>query len=281
MTPEQIMQGLQYIKDDYLLEAKAPAARRNRTVRPGKIALIAACLCVALLGTAFAAEIAGGGILSFFFGQPSPIKEEENKIHDGFVYQTDYENLIQFPVSAFPEDVQNLVLLAEEQPFVYNVFSSWDEAEKWLGIPLPFSSFLESAEPISMQNLLGQMIHCTTSTKVSGGLLQYTSVRAYYRVQPGSFPVDIAITASVRTEHDNVETAEKTFAYPRGTELVSEQYLLPSGTTATIVSVESFSGITDHYALFLVDGIDYEIRTTSGNGILALTTLKQVLDTFQ
>lgn len=124
MNQERIMEAMSHI-DPALVEGAdcgRPEARRVRWRSP---AMIAACLCLVLAGTALAAELAGVRIAWTGPGSEEWLKE------NGVAYTVENE-LAYFPLDSFSEEVAALSSEVQNQTVSWP-FASWDELEEYLG----------------------------------------------------------------------------------------------------------------------------------------------------
>lgn len=131
MKKEQVLDLMNAVPADLVEEAgvERPVKRRlSRVIRTG---LIAVCLCLALLGTAFAAAPEAMAALI----ERLSVSTVSNEDHSGYTIQGD---MVQYPLSAFSP-----ALLAasegRESPAapVSLTFDTWDEVQAFLGGNIP------------------------------------------------------------------------------------------------------------------------------------------------
>lgn len=270
---------------------KEPVKRRSvRTLRAG---LIAAALCVAMLGTAGAAQ---------FLGARIDWQAEDPLRSGGSSYGAKVDTTC-FPADSFPQQIQDM---AGQGSLVGKNFKSWAELEEFLGQDLPDSAALGSAKPgpravVSGTEKGGTNILLCVSTCKQG----IFSIEA-----TGHYVLDgiwIEQEARIYTDkaEENYKEIDKEFEsgdiliYEDGSEMMTDEtYTTPNGLTATIVTVVLPEGhgrsSTRYNAHFSISGIQYRVTAsfyragmTGAEAAAAedpahtLAVLKQVLDDFQ
>lgn len=122
MKPEHIVAELQHVKDEYLLELNAPT-RRRRAPRWGIIA--AACLCAALISSAFAVS----GIVRLV----SDLSPSEHGPH--------YEvtgTVGKFPLSMFSDELIEASETRGTLAVVQRQFATWPEVKNFIGTDISY-----------------------------------------------------------------------------------------------------------------------------------------------
>lgn len=132
----EALDGLRFSEDakrrmmDHLMEQKEEKTMKKRNIRPLRTGLIAAALCLALAGTAFAATAAYQLMIQLYSD-----KEIDGGHYAGFSV---YGDFTQFPLSAFSPE---LIAACEENrdPFgiVQPRFSTRKEVQDFLGHAIP------------------------------------------------------------------------------------------------------------------------------------------------
>ena len=122
----KLFQGVTDVGDDLIEEAGT--VRKRKKMTPWRGAAIAACLCLALVGTAGAVAGVGGVHIKWLDGVA--MREEDRS-----GYAVTDEGLTKFPLSCFPEEV--LALGKEPNENGVNsgkkYFEFWEELEQLLG----------------------------------------------------------------------------------------------------------------------------------------------------
>ena len=120
----KLFQGVTDVGDDLIEEAGT--VRKRKKMTPWRGAAIAACLCLALVGTAGAVAGVGGVHIKWLDGVA--MREEDRS-----GYAVTDEGLTKFPLSCFPEEV--LALGKEPNENGVNsgkkYFEFWEELEQF------------------------------------------------------------------------------------------------------------------------------------------------------
>lgn len=287
MSEEKVLEAMEYIDAALVQEASAPAPGKKRKF---KHIWIAACLCLLVSGTAFAAQIAG--IPQLILQVFSRGEGSHYTVAGGAAF---------FPAESLSEEIR---ALAEEYPegSVGKAFNTWEEMEGFIGVNLQDNPVLESASAgkgTKINNVMGKYVaNILTNAQ---GLESVWFFGGYYLHGNGDVQdaVSIMVQGALCTEQvENQEYGEGRF-YQEGTRLTQESYTAPSGLKAEIIQVErperggieinetgservvTVEPCTDYIALFSLNGIRYTLRAEyDKNPELALSTLKEVLDGF-
>ena len=132
--------------DPALVEQAAGPARRHSARRPLRTGLIAACLCAALLGSAWAANQIGGFQSLKFFEDlllPAELSDDGEALgeahYDGYTLEGGIDFL------ALEDLPQEALDMAAEHPAstVGLDLTSWEEAEAYFGLELPENAYLQ------------------------------------------------------------------------------------------------------------------------------------------
>lgn len=133
MKKEQVLHLMDAIEPDLIEEADLQAPAKRRMPKAVRTGLIAACLCLALLGTAFAANPEAVAELIARF---TPVRAEPVVHEDG---AAGYH--ISFAPSRYPIDSFSPALLAagenRESDFIHFEFDTWAEAHAFIGESIP------------------------------------------------------------------------------------------------------------------------------------------------
>ena len=205
--------------------------------RPLRMTLIAACVCIALIGTAFAAA-AGFGIFTWDNGDDTVTWESREKL---FSYD-----------SVTDESRQNFEKTDPETEIVAEVMGSWQEIQERTGVDLIDSALLDGAE---LANYWPRQCYTVT---------YYPDIINVYRghIIDG---VTVNLYASVRMEgyegtdgevYSTVHTFEK--------EAAGKTYTLADGTVVYYGTNEYMAGskVTEFSANFIHDGVEYSLNVT-------------------
>lgn len=274
-----------------LTQKNGQSAGKRRAFRPLRAGLIAACLCLVLVGTAGAVQ---------FFGVRIDLQSNPDYPGDNY---TVTGGIAFFPADSFPQQVHDMAVLHE---MTGKNFKSWAQMEEFLGRELPNSTALESAQS-------GPVVKVSGSEKGTHILLKVYAVDQGLVLvgAEGHYVLDgIWIKQSAVIYTDKMEENYKeyglegeefdggvTMLYEKGSVMTEETYTTPNGLTATIVGVmpppDSDCLIAEYNAHFSIDGMQYRIgASTYAVGMTAvdvaaaddpahtLEVLKRVLDGF-
>lgn len=273
MKKEQVLDLMNAVPPDLIEEAdvQAPAKRH-----PPKIAwtgLIAACLCLATIGTAAAVHYSG-------------VRTETDE--DGTVWFLG--GIAQYPYALFSEELKAL----EGEPSA-KAFDSWQEMEDFIGFDLVDNPLLD-ANPSPYKFFWSESVKGRCILSISAG---------QDRMYPlGKFLIDeydIRLEGTLHTDHipDDLkdfyenEWDPGTIGIPyqedgSTKEIAQELYTTPSGLDVQIVTKIQKDGFCVIYAGFSINGVAYTISIPCHNKEGAYGTtldgaqavLIQVLDSF-
>lgn len=251
--------GITGVGDDLIKEAGT--ARKRKKTASWRWGLVAACLCAALLGTAFAA--ANPEAVAQFI-QRLTVQVEDSGYHVSGASMTKY------PVNRFSP----AVLKASEEresPVVTLSFSTWDETRAFLGKNIPVVWPDEGREwdaPFYVY-----LFHVETE-QLWGIDINSTSISRQEEV-----------CIQIRTEHWKGEGASSGLGIAEGTVEALGSYSMPNGSIAEMVK---YLGTEEHpqastMGHFMKDGILYDVTTfgTVSTEEEMTANLKAVLDSFQ
>lgn len=258
----KLFQGVTEVGED-LIEEAGTAPRRKKTA-VWRWGAIAACLCLALAGTAAAVQFFGVRIVNG---------------DDGFIR-------LQGGVAYRPYDSLSDEIKATEGELVTIPFDSWPEVEEFIGVELMDNPVLD-ASPAEH--------YFSVWDDVSGRFLVSTSVGLYMVRASGCYEiggVDINVECELFTDRmlaryeDHGETWDETFRgyrFPDGTALAQDAYTASNGLEAQIMEVDRPDGSRDTcLAAFSLNGVPFLVRAHSRSGMEeARAALIQVLDGFQ
>ena len=219
------------------LTERDPEKKPKRPVRPLRVALIAACVCLALVGTAFAAT-GGFGIFSTPNGDGTVTRVYREKLHP-------YDSLTD-------EAKQNLEETDPENEIIYEVMGSWQEVQERTGVDLIDSALLDGAE---LANYWPRQ--CYTVTFFPESINVHRS-----HIIDG---VTVNLTASVRMEGYGGTDGE---VYSHGHTLDeatnNKSYILADGTVVYYYINEYMAGskVSEFWASFIHNGVEYSMNVT-------------------
>lgn len=264
--------------------AAAEPGKRPR-VRPWRTWLVAAVVCMALVGMAVAAK--SPELLLFWENKPD--------IGDGYSVQYTVEFL---PADTFSPEVA--ALAAAEEPNNHKYFDTWDEMEQFIGLDLADNPVLDEAEPGSLGTQPWDMDHTEQGTthilllpvcEDDGELSIVQCMGSYVLdgvwVRMMEFAYTERAKGTIYYHMGSVGDGERPMfgmVCPEGSETSEETYTTPSGLTALIVKTvwQSKGGGAMCDAHFQINGAAFSL-TVGGDKAEpdhAMETLKRVLDGF-
>ena len=318
MTPEQILNGLQNVNDEYLLDAAAPVRCRKCGLRSLRIAVAAACLCAALVGGALAAE-AIWGVPVFKPMDTNPLTGEAwNGFSTvigvpetaGTVENSDVNGVFKQPVESFGRTVRDAAANLPDNTAGQMSFTSWEKAEEFLGVDLMNNSVLAKAQPglvfYGDGNSVKEAVCQVDYTAVDGILIGTRASSVWYlnyvdlplpergedteedTAISGSVPVRVNVVVQSYTSRSPIAPGDMflSLGFPDDYTLASDTYTTPSGLAVNVVAVshhnEVYGQTTEYYAQFALNGNAVTVSANCApDADHALATLKQVLDAFQ
>lgn len=271
-TYKNLMMQQQMSKDaDAVFYEKLETVMLKKQLPVRKAAVIAACLCLLIPVTVWAAESIFGVV------KVTQCQRPVSDSKPGIGMDIVYENISDHSLKDLPDHLQNL---NENFDILHN---SWQEAEAYLGIDLISNPVLEAEDTGKLSAWKEPGKVCCSRYFVLDGQLFYSNVYAAY--QRGDLGVDVK--AAVSFDHP---TADKTFVqqYCHGTSITfqqfpgrprtinTEEYCNPAGIPMLITTVSKEKPrdvFDDSYlfcqAFFAVNDVSYSVIVE-----------KQTFDTF-
>lgn len=259
-----------------LYEKMEQPATRHKSVR-WQAALAAACIVLMIPLTAIAVEN--------IFSTPK-VKLGKLDWHDSpNGYSVQFDNLDNFPLDAFPEEMQSLT---DHKIIPYD---SWEDAENALGIDLLNSPLLSKARKVTVNNKITtdeeeSEMHCKILYAQYNGQLSLVTASANYLYD--GLPLDLR--AKLTVEHPELDTkmqlllhgSEGVVNKPVGLKISYENYTTKTGIPVVILRFDR-ERVFQYTAFFAVNDISYEVtawvnpdRVEAGKQILL-----DVLDGFE
>ena len=312
MNKDKIMEAMDHIDPALIEEAGREASLAKRGRRGwSRAAVIAACLCAVLAGTAVAVELSGVQIVNIWNNEmratgPDGTLEEVSGV-------TISRDIRYFSIDELSQQIMEL-----DQGFTEpaaRTFSSWEEMEDFVGIRVMENPVLDEAHSggtmdVGLPDGKGRFVahfspgpgHAADGVTPMDGIV---AVRMYgcYSLRSGSPElqpwggVDITVSAELAIDTENNFLDEMELLYSDDAAAVQETYVTPNGLNVLISKTEIPeqeggsvpSPAVDWYtAYFTLDGIFFCISTVdykdfNGGNIpagLVEETLKEVLDGF-
>lgn len=257
--------------DPALIEQAEPRAKRALP-RAGRIALIAACLCAALVGGAFAAtQIAGFHAIELFENLL-----HQNKSYDGYSLSGGCRFV---PLDELSPQIREL---SRQNPASTIELSAHDlrEFESLTGSDLP---------DLSLPEDLSQSLFTAYLTSDSEGPTALACTAEYHSSTEDSLRLFVSATVYTERMEDPEFDLSVSYVFPSGYEFSSQRYVTDSGLEvllthsrrpATDVFFNLF-GSDSYYADFTLSGVRYHLVAYCPNTPdYALSTMQTVLENF-
>lgn len=268
MTPERIIQDLQNVNDAYLLETKSPVPTKKRALRPGRIALIAACLCALLAVGAAAAEVMELLPISTYV-------REDGKVVS--IYQTE-TNTHTVPLDRLSEEA--LAFSASQMSLpATRICDSWDDAEKFLGLEVADLIAPNGLTPAKISVQTGGRseicYHCAVIFTGRCDAPSFVDLRAAYDLDG----VRISVNAGIATDSSQIRPGTSSHYFVADSSAEVTGWVTPYGITAMAVrhpDTSLFSGY------FVLNDISFRF-TASGAGSpeQTLSALMKLMNSFR
>lgn len=276
MNGEQVQEMLNYI--DPILVEEADRPLRRRMARPVRIGLIAACLCVVLVGAVTAASLIGGfHSLKFFEGLVFDEYPEGENYYEGLYNGYTVEGGMEFvALSDLPQETLDTAAEHPASTVAVDVHS-WAEAEEYFALELPDNAWLDGVTQTSFRTNL-------SSDSVGPTVLE---CRTNYR--DGDVRLEVNVTAyTERMYHPDYEVFQSAL-FPEGTDFTVEERGYDNGLSV-LLTVAEFSpedelrgryGERLYRAHFAVGGVWYWVDASCKEAPeRALESLETLLNSF-
>lgn len=316
MKSWDLLHAIDGVDDALLQDAVAPVKAKRTLPRAAKMGLIAACLCIALVGTVFAVELLMGDVRIDYMEDTIPPQSTLNVPQDGFapvlevlpleeedqqevpegsrvMPEISTRGVMYQPIDHYSPELVEMAAEVEGYQFFYEGFRSWSEMEEYLGFDILNNPVLDAAQPWHTFKDAGDA-HCQLMWLANEGQLRaahadatyLTNYQPYYEngVQVGEVPVYVFVDARTYTEFSPIAREEMFGAYyfPDGTQFVEEPYEAADGKIYNIVGVYvPASQIWEYYAFLPMNGAAVALHTSCAFSENALQTLQQILDAFE
>lgn len=287
MKNEQVLELMNTIPLGFIEEADLQAPAKRRLPRITRTGLIAACLCLALIGTA-AAGVASGWIkisdlTTIHALRPdgsSVSLTEITTVSSGYAY---------IPWESFSQQSHDFVDSCLCLP-QYKGFNSWDEVEEFLGIDIFNNPVLDQAEPFMTSNFLSlgcKQVDGSCFAGFSGKTAapDIVSTYAFYQMKTHdsrSFILSLSAYALIGVSPDHPDERIRQHTYIETGDVappVAETYVTRSGLQTVITTT---SDLRCHVS-FLLHGIKFNLSVSFDDRELmneGVRMVKEVLDAF-
>lgn len=279
MSDMRMMEAMGFVSPALVERAECSPAKGRR--RLPRAAAIAACLCLALAGTALAGEaLLGVRVSDFFTGFWDDGTE---RAYSGFTIEG---GITFLPVEDLSEEARSQAMEAPQTSQLLP-FLSWDDAEDYFGLELQNNALLDQGHQANRYYSKGWERRYPCAAWLASDTKGPTAIdlSALYELENS---VRVEVRATVYTERmDYVEVPSRINFYPDGSDFTQEDYTTPDGLEASILEIAPPSGEpvqTQPYyiAVFTLNGALFQVEADcASNPARALESLKEVLDAFQ
>ncbi len=265
MNKEQVLNLMNAIDPDLIEEADLPIAAKRRMPRFARTGLIAACVCLALVGSAFAANPEAMAALIDRLNVHIVSTEEDTS------YTVEGGPMTKYPLSAFSPAL-NAASEGRDGPVVSLSFDTWNEVREFVGGDIPL--LLPQSEGDENRRFTVYLFH-TGSDRLWGVDINVAHVTDL---------VHSEIEFQIRTELWQGENAKAGLAGSDGAFTQMESHPMTNGITAEIIQ---YTGPADFphancKGYFMKDGILYSVKTFATVSTVedAASRLYAILDSF-
>ncbi len=301
MNREQILNTMEHIDPALIegMEVRRTGRRLPRAVRTG---LVAACLCAALVGTAFAVEVATGKILLRYFSADEyneimetvdPGFQPGEDAHEGIVLTKDELGVsldgISAEALAFAREREGKGEPADRE------FATLEEAEAFLGMDFYDNAMMDS---LAAQDYIGPELYDDEGNLVqlprdggvsllccpdSGGMAW---VQMFHFATSGDGDISVSIDADAVSHRIAGSGGTSTVIYEAGTQLTEEVFSTAWGADVPIVRCdfpesELREVETMFQSYFNVYGVEYAVTVRCAeNAELGAEIIKEVINAF-
>lgn len=276
------LEVMDHIDPALVEEVELSGPRKQRRPR-FRAAVIAACVCLALVGTG-AAAVANGWI------KLSDITTRQINRRDGTTLSIATAKIVSdgktyVPWERFSQQCQDFPSSFTGMP-QYKGFASWDELEAFLGLNIMDNPVLDQAKPSLHENrssLGGRMETGSCFAGFYGKLDEpyYVDLSAVYQFEThDSIPLYVGLYTRIATGPREEQTTARIFEKTGGDmiALTTETYVTPSGLEAIFIT----SNLGDIEAYFQINGVVFNIHSYCDNEHMeeGTRTVKEILDAF-
>ena len=265
MKNEQILDLMNTVPPDLIEEADIQVPKQRRLSGLVRAGLIAACLCLVLIGTASAVH--------YYNGIRLVAGDNGFTLAQGGIAYVPYDSLSE-EIRAIIEEANN--------SFVIRKASSWQDVEDLIGIDLMNNPVLDASPShnyfAERHGVMGRF-HVEPSRH---------SICAYGCFEIGDVDINVESRLFIENSQSIQEYWDETFLgvrFPDDTEVARDSYTAPSGLIVQIMEVhtprENSAGSFDCYGFFSLGGVPTIVGCASNTGMEeARTILHQILAGF-
>lgn len=297
MNPEPVLTFMSSLDPALVEEADLALPAKRRLPRAARAGLIAACLCLALIGTAAAGVVTGWikttGVTT------SHVRRGDGEIISIAEVGIVVDGRAYIPWESFSQEARDFSSSALGLP-KYKGFDSWDELEEFLGLNIFDNPVLDQAEPVTQEN----------TSSLGGRRLEGNCFAGFHGLTEA--PETVQMEAAYRLKDDGGEIYEVfldgfVYTHPRDRDEqpmgygirgvwteekdltpVTETYTAPSGRQAVITMFDDGTPLC--IVTFQLNNVNYRLhicslsanflRPNSPGADELISIAKQILDAY-
>ena len=236
MEKDKLQEAMSYLDPQLIQEAAQPIVYKRTKLRS---MLLAACLILVIVIPVVA--VTGGLLVEHYYGETIPDYLSKQDLDTYFRVNT----VDKVPISSISQKALDAAA-AQANTSGYYGFTTWDEAEEFLGLNILDSSLMQSGVPIPVTDAEGNQILNTpchlTMLRNDDGLLYSINLAYFFNsCEIGLISLNVNAVTD-QNPHDNNSSIgisnESAFVLQQ----TSEEYQIASGRQATIISTEYSDG---------------------------------------
>lgn len=281
MNKERAMELMGGIDPALVEGADLPMPAKRRIPKITRVILVAACLCLALAGTAGAVSMIAG------------FHRMELEHHITFPFDTIYEqydgytlwsDLKRIPLDAFSDEILEL---ARQNPAKSVKIPVFGITQLGLRTGLDFPA-LPTHDALRLNGFTAWL--AAEQNGLPSGIDYYQN---YMGVGAGNRTLKLSLQAAYFTEATPVDDPWVTILFPEGHTAESEEYTTENGLSVVLFTFQvpedlwetditvKLDGTTSYQAVFMLDGVRYIVEANCPESPdRALTVLKEFLENF-
>lgn len=230
-----------YIDPALIEELNLAGPAKQRLPPRLRAALIAACVCLALVGTGAAVIVNGWvkvfGIAFFPNTNVNGTKTSYAKV------EIAYDGTVYIPFEQFSQEARDVPQSSTYLP-QYRGFDSWDEAEEFLGIEIANNPVLDQIEPITRSiedDRYGIKLDDVGCSVTFSGLMDSPAIRleTVYPFESDDSGISrLIVSAFIVTQPLGSDERLSNMTFHNSQMPVTETYVTPTGLQAVIVTAK-------------------------------------------
>ncbi len=270
------------------VEEAVKGRRPQMRMRPLRAGLMAAAMCAALVGTAFAATVVYGLMVKVYDGGTYHVVEKDGELRDEeFMRFEIHGEADGFALEEFSQQLQDdyhAWLMGQESSFPNRLFGDWESAKAYIGDSVP-CTWRDTSGTVSEKKYGVQAVPDVSGETTN---LNHVAFDSCFEL-PGGQAVEVVIYM-----HGEERPYKHLYgmAAPAGSSVQTlESYPMANGCTAQVVAQvsppdpEALWAPSYCIGFFVNEGILYEVSLFGGNlGEIPMSQMEsrlhQVLDTF-